>query len=138
MQKAGFLIDKDYGWLGASPDAVVTEHSSTSRSKGCVEIKAAVSFWENSVSEAVTSNKTFCLTTDADKAIQLKRNHAYFHQCQLHLFVGRDMFEWCDFVVATERDLFIERITLDRDWVSTNVQQLESFYDSFILPRLVL
>ena len=106
--------------------------------KGCVEIKAAVSFWEKSVSEAVTSNKTFCLTTDADKAIQLKRNHAYFHQCQLQLFVGRDMFEWCDFVVATERDLFIERITLDRDWVSTNVQQLESFYDSFILPRLVL
>ena len=48
------------------------------------------------------------------------------------------MFEWCDFVVATERDCFIERITLDRDWVSTNVQQLESFYDSFILPRLVL
>ena len=138
VQKAGFLIDKDYGWLGASPDAVVTEHSSTSRSKGCVEIKAAVSFFEKSVSEAVTSNKTFCLTTDADKAIQLKRNHAYFHQCQLQLFVGRDMFEWCDFVVATERDLFIERITLDRDWVSTNVQQLESFYDSFILPRLVL
>ena len=33
---------------------------------------------------------------------------------------------------------FFERITLDRDWVSTNVQQLESFYDSFILPRLVL
>ena len=81
MQKAGFLIDKDYGWLGASPDAVVTEHSSTSRSKGCVEIKAAVSFWEKSVSKAVTSNKTFCLNTDADKAIQLKRNHAYFHQC---------------------------------------------------------
>ena len=47
------------------------------------------------------------------------------------------MFEFCDFVVATERHLFIERITLDRDWVSTNIQQLECFYDSFILPRLV-
>ena len=62
---------------------------------------------------------------------------AGFHQCQLQLYVGRDMFEFCDFVVATERHLFIERITLDRDWVSTNIQQLECFYVSFILPRLV-
>ena len=37
-QRAGFLVDKEYGWLGASPDAVVIDDSG----KGCAEIKTAV------------------------------------------------------------------------------------------------
>ena len=132
VEKAGFLIDKEFGWLGASPDAVAILNSS----RGCVEIKAAVSFWDKSISEAVGSKKaTFCLTGDEKHKIHLKKKHPYFHQCQLQLYVGRDIFEFCDFVLATQKDLFVERITLHKDWAETNVQELECFYDSFILPR---
>ena len=101
VQKAGFLIDKELVQLGASPHAVANYSSGT----GCIEIMAAVSFWDKSISEAASSNNTFCLTTDAENKIHLKRKHAYFHQCQLQLYIGRDMFKFCDFVVATERHL---------------------------------
>ena len=68
--------------------------------------------------------------------IQLKRNHTYFHQCQLQLYVGRDIFTFCDFVVATGNDIFIEQITLCREWVDTKIQDLELFFDSFVLSRV--
>ena len=48
VQGEGFLIDKEYGWLGASPDAVVTDNSS----KRCAEIKAPVSLRYKSITEA--------------------------------------------------------------------------------------
>ena len=47
VQGADFLIDKEYGCLGASPVSVVTDNSS----KGCAEIKAAVSLWDKSITE---------------------------------------------------------------------------------------
>ena len=41
---------------------------------------------------------------------------------QLQLFLDRDiLYHWCDFVVATWSDLFIERTTLCRDWVSATL-----------------
>ena len=60
-----------------------------SQGGGCIEIKTAVSFWDKSISEAASSSNTFCLTADAENTIHLKRKHAYFHQCQLQLYVGR-------------------------------------------------
>lgn len=132
---AGFLVHKEHGWLGASPDAVVND----GESKGCAEFKAAVSCWEKSLTQAASSSSNFCLTFDSvNQKVRLKTKHIYYHQCQLQLFVGRDIFDWCDFVVATRDDLFIERLTLDMDWVSDNVDELECFYDSFVLPRLVM
>ena len=81
------------------------------------------------------SGNKFCLELDSSNVLHLKRKHVYYHQCQLQLFVSRDMSNWCDFVVATENYLFSERISLDNDWVSCNIHDLECFYDSFILPR---
>ena len=40
FEKAGFLVDEELGWLGASTDAVVVDGCS---GKVCVEIKTAVS-----------------------------------------------------------------------------------------------
>lgn len=58
----------------------------------------------------------------------------YFHQCQMQLYVGRDLFRWCDFIVATATDLFIQRITLDMEWVARVIPELEDFCDCFFLP----
>jgi len=52
---AGFLVHKEHGWLGASPDAVVND----GESKGCAEFKAAVSCWEKSLTQAASSSSNF-------------------------------------------------------------------------------
>ena len=41
-------------------------------------------------------------------------------------------------MVATQSDLFIERITLRREWVSASIHELENFFDSFVHLRLVV
>lgn len=138
IERAGFLVDKEKSFLGASPDAVVVDSEGTSI--GCVEIKAAAGNWESSIDDIITTRKgNFCLCkADNSDRIVLKSNHIYYHQCQLQLYVGRDRFRWCDFVLATKDDLFIQRIMLDMNWVNNNVPELELFYDSFLIKRLVV
>lgn len=134
ISSAGFLVDRELGWLGASPDAIVEDGH---YGKGCAEVKAAVSKWNKSLTEAA-SEGCFCLQClDQGGQLQLKEKHSYYHQCQLQLYVGRDIFNFCDFVIATANDIYIQRITLNSDWVSTNIPELECFYDSFVLPRLL-
>lgn len=45
---------------------------------------------------------------------------------------------WCDFVVRTSVDFFVERIEIDTTFVAQTVAKLKSFYFNAILPELAL
>ena len=47
------------------------------------------------------------------------------------------MFNFCDFVVATSNDIYVERIMKNKEWTNKNIPILEDFYNSFLLSRLV-
>ena len=134
IESAGFLIHPEKGWLGASPDAVIVEANGL---KGCVEVKTAVACWDKTIEDAIQSNRSFCLKKKENGLIALKENHNYYHQCQLQLYVGCDMFNFCDFVVATSNDIYVERIRKNKEWTNKNIPILEDFYDSFLLSKLV-
>ena len=136
-QRAGFLVDKERGWLGASPDGRVDDGK---HGTGCVEIKALAGNWDSSINDILTLRKgNFCLHKDeATSELALKTTHIYYNQCQLQLYVGRDRFNWCDFVLSTRRDIFVQRIFLNKEWVEKNIPELENFYDSFVLKKLVV
>ena len=72
--------------------------------------------------------------------IEFQAKTHYYHQSQLQLFLDSDiLYHWCDFVVATRSNLFIERTTLCRDWVSATIHELEnSLTHYFVLPGLVV
>ena len=131
LEPAGFLIHPEKGWLGASPDAVVVQADG---SKGCIEVKTAVSCWNSTIPDAARKS-SFCLKSNEAGTMGLKQNHIYYHQCQLQLYVGSDMFSFCDFVIATSKDIFVQRIGKDHKWVKENIPKLEDFYDSFLLKR---
>ena len=42
---------------------------------------------------------------------------------------------WCDFVLFTNVDLFMERIYLDKDFWLKIVPELSSFYTDYMLPE---
>ena len=130
------MIDKEHGWLGPSPDALISDGT---LGKGCAELKALVSCWGMTIFEALNSSRNLCLElANSDKtSLKLKQKHTYYHQSQLQLFVGRDIYHWCHFVVATWSDVFIERITLNREWVSASIHELENFFDAFVLPTIL-
>ena len=69
--------------------------------------------------------------------MNLKRNHRDYHQVQLQLYVGTNLYDWCDFCVYTNKGVSIEHIFLDEEWQLKNIPKLEMYFDTYIAPELV-
>ena len=133
-RKCGFIVHPTMGWLGASPDAFVTDPS-VDLPDGIAEFKCPLTKKDLSPSEACKDPNFFC--TMVDNTLHLKCSHAYYHQVQLQLFVGMDMYNWCDFCVYTQKGLALERIWLDTEWCNHHIPELESYFDAYMLPEIV-
>lgn len=96
---AGFRISPLHPFIGASPDGFV---SCSCCGSGVIEIKCPFSVKNLSVNEAANSVAYFCLEKDVQGKIRLKRDHAYYYQVQMQLFVTDK--QYCDFILWTERE----------------------------------
>ena len=117
--KAGFHICEQYPFLGAFPDGCI--HDAKSEYKfGMLEVKCPYRYRHKSISDAAT-NSDFCLMLvqkgNGQRYMKLNNSHAYYAQLQGQLAItGR---QFCDFVVYTTKDLFIQRINLNEQfWVN--------------------
>ena len=133
-RKCGFIIHPRMGWLGASPDAFVDDRTSL-LSSGIAEFKCPFSKKDVSPINACSDTNFYCDLHNG--TFRLKRNHPYYHQVQLQLFVGADLYDWCDFCVYTTKGVAVERILLDTNWCSTAIPELESYFDAYMLPEIV-
>ena len=131
----GFVVHPQECWLGASPDGVVNE-SPNEPPKGLLEIKCPFSKRDVSPKIACEDPSFYCFFS-SDGSMRLKRNHQYYHQVQLQLFVCSDMYQWCDFCVYTTKGVMVERLYLDVNWIQDYVPQLRHYYVNFMLPELV-
>ena len=129
----GFIVNPSFLWLGASTDFLVSDSNEQTCSLGLGEVKCPFSKRENTIKEACEDHSFFLSATE-DK-IMLKQNHAYFYQIQGSMATLQ--LQWCDFVVYTKKDLFIERINFNSSlWEKTMVPELTSFYFEYVLPKL--
>ena len=97
-RRYGFVSHLEKGWLGASPDAWVTDPSENA-CNGISEFKCPFSKAGIHPEEACKDN-SFCSTV-VDGKVKLKHHHAYYHQVQLQLFVAADLYGCCDFCIFT-------------------------------------
>lgn len=130
----GFVIHLSQGWLGASPDAFVID-TAFIQPNGIAEFKCPFSKKDESVHNACSDQHFYC--TMVDGKLHLKRDHPYYHQVQLQLYVCMDMCDWCDFCVYTLKGVAIERIFLDTEWCDKYILELESYFDAYMLPEIV-
>ena len=128
--ECGLMINPKWPWLGASPDGLVSHEG---KLVGGVEIKCPYSKREMTIADACKS-KTFFLK-ESDSGPQLKESHAYFYQCQgLMNIVG---ISWLDFVVYTEKEVFVQRLNRDSlFWEKDMLPKLASFYKTYILNKI--
>ena len=133
-KKCGFIIYPIMGWLGASPDAFVNDPTSL-LSCGIAEFKCPFSKKDVNPTDAC-SDPNFCCEIQNGN-LRLKRNHPHYHQVQLQLFVGIDLYDWCDFYVYTTKGVDIEQISIDATWCGTAIPELESYFDAYMLPEIV-
>ena len=88
---------------------------------GILEIKCPYVYRHDIFAVARTQESFFCQMS-LDGTISLKRNHAYYHQVQLQLYVISA--NWCDFCVYMTKGIAIESIYPDMEWKVRNLPKL--------------
>ena len=77
-----------------------------------------------------------CISTSGID-LELNRTHKYYYQVQGLLNICG--LQWCDFVLRTQKDLFVERVLIDKDlWANKMYPKLCKFYNKALLPELAL
>ena len=93
---SGFVVHPDKGWLGASLDAWVTDHSSA-QVEGLQSLSGHTLSSFLPLRRHVKTLNFYC--TMVNGQIQLRIDHQYYHQVQLQLYVASDLCQWCDFCI---------------------------------------
>ncbi len=125
VQATGVWLSAD-GKLGASPDGLVGDNI-------CVEVKCPYKYRDSTLAEAVTNSDFFLHLVNGQ--YDMKTDHDYYHQIQgaLH-FTDRTVIH---LVVWTTKECTIVIMEKDVEWAILNIPKLLSFYDEFILPKIV-
>ena len=98
---------------------------------GVVEVKCPFCTKFSSVESAAESS-TFCLSQSDDGILNLKHEHMYYMPvatlCPKRLY--------CYFVIWTEVDLHIERLTSNEDLLHDKIPIVKNFFNLCVLPEL--
>ena len=132
VTQCGLFICKENPFIAGSPDAAV---SCSCCGNGVLEVKNPYSARHLSISEYVNL-KSSCLSIRDDVVI-LKRNHEYFAQVQVEMYVTSSAY--ADFVVRTGNDIdniHIERIFPDHEFISQMVDKSRQVFHKIIVPEM--
>lgn len=132
VARCGFFVSKTHGYLGASPDGLVSDPSFVPPS-GLLEMKYIQVLEEETLQDALL-RKRIC-TVENDK-LQINKTHKYNYQIQHQMYVTSKT--WTDFVVksSTGGPLYIERVFFNKEFWGKVFPKLELFFNNFMLPEL--
>ncbi|XP_061672472.1 syntaxin-binding protein 1b isoform X4 [Syngnathoides biaculeatus] len=120
VHDCGLIVNPKFPYLGSTPDSKVCSNGIT----GLLEVKCPYSARDVTVQEA-NSSDSFCLGNNYGQ-LRLKSNHNYYYQVQGQLLTSGA--EFCDFVVYTRVDLFVQRIYPNIDFMENMLNKLSQFY----------
>ena len=129
VRTCGFYISREFPFIGASPDGIVSCKCHNDR---LLEIKCPWVCRGLSMME-FASRSDSCLEINNGE-VRLKRHHPYFFQVQFQMGVTGK--ESCDFFVCIAKDSFVETIPFQKEFWERNVAKVMYFYDKVILPEL--
>lgn len=132
VEACGLFVSLSNPWLAASPDGCVLDPSNPDHPLGLLEMKNPFQMRDKTISEAC-ANSSFCLEERNNK-FNLKHKHNYYYQIQCQLYCTNR--EWCDFVLRTNKDFHIERIYRDNSWWKPQLDKLQEFFFTALLPEL--
>ena len=124
LHSCGLLVQPQIAFLGASPDGLVCDKGST----GVFEIKCPYSAREMSILDAAQQIKHFYVTKEGEQ-ISISKKHNCYYQIQGQLMISGLSF--CDFVLCTKVDLFIERVNRDKAFIDNMITSLHNFHTKY-------
>ena len=130
LASCGFMINKKYPFLGASPDGIVY---CSCHGKYLLEVKCPYRCCDKKLSEAV-NDPTFFLK-DNEGVLLLDTSHSYYYQVQCQLGVSE--VEKCFFVVWTPDTLHVEEILIDASFFEANMTAANILIERAVLPEII-
>ena len=131
VQESGFYISYERPYIGASPDGIVMCDCCTE--KVLLEVKCPICVKPNLTAQEKTG---FCMEkAQGAENWTLCRDHAYFYQVQAQMEVCN--VQYTDFVVWTEKEVLMERISRDKGFFETQMPNVNHFFVYGILPELI-
>lgn len=130
VSESGLVVHPKYPFLGASPDGLVDCECCSS---GVLEVKCPYSCRGSDVDVAVEDRK-FCLGKEEDGQYFLKKDHAYYYQVQLQIFLCSA--KYCDFIVYTGNAPTVVRVQPDEEFMTSNLEAVTKFFKLCVLPEL--
>ncbi|XP_033729693.1 uncharacterized protein LOC117318872 [Pecten maximus] len=128
FHECGLVVNPEFSFLGASPDGKLCCDGQS----GIAEIKCPFSARNMTITNACDQAQRFCLEKVNGK-MNLKKSHEYYAQVQGQLMItGCD---FCEFIVYTHCDLFVQRILPDIPYMTDMLYKLSTFYKEYA-PRL--
>ena len=131
IAQCGFIISQEFPFIGASPDRTV---SCDCCGFGCAEVKCPFCIKNKDIKSGLNL-KNFCLVPE-ENTYSLSRDHAYFYQVQSQINICAKS-KYGDFILWTEKDIFVERILPDHEFWQETVTKAQNFFYKCLLPVLV-
>lgn len=122
LHEVGLIVNPDLPFLGATPDGIMCEKSTTAMFILC---QRHVHLW------SLRNKKWFFLQKNGD-LFSLKHSHAHWYQIQGQLLISGALF--CDFITYTKQDFYVERIYPHRPTMDALVRKLSEFYVHHFKP----
>lgn len=79
IEKSGLCISAEHGFIAASPDGIFS-CSCHENEQWVIEVKCPFTHRDNTLQEAIDKDPKFCLFSDEDGVLHLKKTHSYFYQ----------------------------------------------------------
>ena len=127
--ETGLHVYKEYPYLAASPDGII---ECKCCGKGLLEIKCPFSLRHELAQVAMAKNSS-CLLSNGK--YELKKNLSSPYYVQMLGQMAICDLSFCDFVLCTQKDLYIERVQFTAEDWGQMVQKLKNFYSTCVLPN---
>lgn len=132
--ESGFWVNPKYPELGCTPDGLILDNHKNMI--GVLEIKCPFvleKFDPLCIELLQKSQKNnLCYTIDNGN-ISIKKNHSYYYQVQMQIFICDVQF--CDFVIWSPKGCGIQRIFRDDDFWDKLRPKLIDFHHNVLLPE---
>ena len=117
VRECGIFVSRSIPYLATTPSGII---ALSGTDFGLLEFKHR----KNKIVDACSDASFY--PTDINNTVMLKRTHDYYYQITGQLALTGAQF--CDFVVWTEVDMFIERVHFDAELWDDMKSKLAHFY----------
>ncbi|CAC5367842.1 unnamed protein product [Mytilus coruscus] len=131
--ECGIFLCKKFGYLGASPNGIVTKKSEACQ-PWVLEIKCPFK-WRFKTVRRTCRDRDFCCEINSENEIQLRKSHHYYSQIQGQMSICQCL--RCDFVIYLLKDFSILKVDLDQEYWEATELKLSNFYNEYMIPFII-